>query len=51
MLQEYNSRSGEMGVWVWEIRCQLQHSVSQFCDFCTLWEEVSEGLSGNHQNI
>ena len=24
------------GVWVWEIRCQLQHSVSHFGDFCTL---------------
>ena len=51
VLQEYNSRSGEMGMWVWKIRCQLQHSVSHFGDFFTLWEGVSEGLSGNHQNI
>ena len=37
---------------VWEIRCQLEYSVSHFGDFCTLWEgSVSEGLCGNHQNI
>ena len=27
---------------VWEIRCQLEHSLSHFGDFCTLWEGVSE---------
>ena len=27
-------------MWVWEIRWQLQHSVSHFGDFCTLWEGV-----------
>ena len=32
---------GDSGV-VWEIRCQLQHSVSHFGDICTLWEGVSE---------
>ena len=26
---------GDGGV-VWEIRCQLQHSVSHFGDYCTL---------------
>ena len=54
-MQGYNNRSGEMGVWIWEIRCQLQHSVSHFVDFCTLWGGGgggggSEGLSGNNQN-
>ena len=42
VLQEYNRHSGEMVVWVWEIRCKLQHSVSNFGDFCTLLEGVSD---------
>ena len=42
----------EMGVWVWEISCQLEHLCPILVTFVHFGRgSVSEGLSGNHQNI
>ena len=38
----HQTQWGDGGVGYGEIRCQLQHSVSHFGDFFSLWEGVSE---------